>query len=270
MSSSLDDWKHWRDDRVVAARAPHGPLALAGTHWLADLRGGVPGVPGRWEQQGSCVILTAAGHDGLQVDGVALDGPVRLCPDTADKPSLITHGGRLLVLILREGEYAVRVYDPASRARAVFAGIDAHPFDERWTLPARFTAYPAVRTVEVRNADGRERGLALAGTVSFTPPADAAGQGAADGLPERTLRVGQAADGSLSAVFADASSGPDSFGFRFVSLPAPGPDGATVLDFNRAYLPPCAFAEHFICPFPPPGNRLDAAVRAGERRILQH
>ncbi|WP_225448387.1 DUF1684 domain-containing protein [Streptacidiphilus sp. P02-A3a] len=283
MSSSLDDWKHWRDDRVVAARAPHGPLALTGTHWLADLRGGVPDVPGRWERQGDCVVLTAARHDGLEVDGVALDGPVRLCPDTAPKPSLITHGGRLLVLILREGEYAVRIYDPASHARAVFAGIDAHPFDERWTLPARFTPYPGPRTVTVPNADGRERGLALAGTVAFTLPSNgdagaAAGTAAAAGAAasaasaaeERTLQVSQAADGSLSAVFADASSGRESFRFRFISLPAPGLDGATVLDLNRAYLPPCAFADHFICPFPPPGNRLDATVPAGETRILQH
>lgn len=268
MSSSLDDWKHWRDDRVVAARAPHGPLALTGTHWLADLRGGVPGVPGRWERQGECVVLTAARHDGLEVDGVALDGPVRLCPDTAPTPSVITHGGRLLVLILREGEYAVRIYDPASQARSVFAGIDAHPFDERWTLPARFTPYPGPRTVPVPNADGRERGLALAGTVAFTLPPTGAVSTAVD--EERTLHVSQAADGSLSAVFADASSGRESFRFRFVSLPAPGPDGATVLDLNRAYLPPCAFADHFICPFPPPGNRLDSAVAAGETRILQH
>jgi len=262
VSSSLDDWKHWRDDRVVAARAPHGPLALTGTHWLADLRGGVPGVPGRWEQQGDCVVLTAARHDGLEVDSVALDGPVRLCPDTAPKPSLITHGGRLLVLILREGEYAVRIYDPASHSRSAFAGIDAHPFDERWTLPARFTPYSDVRTVSVPNADGRERGLALAGTVAFTPPVPVAG--------EWTLHVSQAGDGSLSAVFADASSGQGSFRFRFVSLPAPGPDGSTVLDFNRAYLPPCAFADHFICPFPPPGNVLESVVPAGETRILQH
>lgn len=264
MSSSLDDWKHWRDDRVVTARAPHGPLALTGTHWLADLRGGIPGVPGRWERQERCVILTAARHDGLEVDSIALDGTVRLCPDTAPKPSLITHGGRLLVLILREGEYAVRIYDPASPARSVFAGIDAHPFDEQWTLPARFTAFPKPDTVTVPNADGRERGLTLAGTVAFALPS-AAGPDA-----EQTLQVGQAEDGSLSAVFADASSGRESFRFRFVSLPAPGPDGSTVLDFNRAYLPPCAFADHFICPFPPPGNRLAAVVAAGETRILQH
>ncbi|MFC1412125.1 DUF1684 domain-containing protein [Streptacidiphilus sp. N1-12] len=261
MSSSLDDWKHWRDDRVVVARAPHGPLALTGTYWLADLREGLPGVPGRWELQGSCVVLTAARHDGLEVDHVALDGSVRLCPDTAPKPSLITHGGRLLLLILREGEYAVRIYDPASAARSAFAGIDAHPYDAAWALPARFTPYPQARTVPVENADGRERGLALAGEVAFTPP------GRREPL---TLQVGQAEDGSLSAVFADTGSGKQVFRFRFLDLPAPDADGLTEIDFNWAHLPPCAFADHFICPFPPPGNTLPLAVAAGEKRVLQH
>lgn len=261
MSSSLDDWKHWRDDRVVSARAPHGPLSLTGTHWLADLREGLPGVPGHWELQGNCVVLTAARHDGLEVDNVALDGSVRLCPDTAPRPSLITHGGRLLLLILREGEYAVRAYDPASAARARFAGIDAHPYDTAWALPARFTAYPEARTVVVPNADGRERGLGLAGTVAFTAPGAAA---------ESVLQVGRGADGALSAVFADAGSGGQSFRFRFLSLAAPGPDGGTEIDFNRAYLPPCAFADHFLCPFPPPGNTLSVTVAAGEKRVLQH
>jgi uncharacterized protein (DUF1684 family) len=261
VSSSLDDWKHWRDARVVAARAPHGPLSLTGTHWLSELRGGVPGVPGRWEQVDGCVVLTAARHDGLEVNATALDGPVRLCPDTAPTPSTITHGGRRLVLILRGGEYAVRIYDPASPARTSFAGIDADPYDAAWVRPAHFTPYESTRTVTVPNADGRERGLALAGTVAFTDPSGA----------DRTLNVSRSEDGSLSAVFADESSGPQSFPFRFVSLPAPGEgDGMTVLDFNRAHLPPCAFADHFLCPFPPPGNRLAVAVLAGETRVLRH
>jgi len=269
VSSRLDDWKHWRDDRVVEARAPHGPLALTGTYWLADLREGLPGVPGRWELQGSCVVLTAARHDGLEVDNTALDGSVRLCPDTAPRPSLITHGGRLLLLILREGEYAVRIYDPASATRAAFAGIDAHPYQETWVLPARFTPYPEARTVAVPNADGRERTLALAGTLAFDAP------GATGAPVPLTLHVSQAGDGSLSAVFADAGSGAQAFRFRFLSLPAPAPAGAegegvTEVDFNRAYLPPCAFADHFICPFPPPGNTLPLVVGAGEKRVLQH
>lgn len=260
MTSSLDDWKHWRDNRVVVARAPHGPLSLTGTHWLSDLREGIPGVPGRWELQGSCVVLTAARHDGLEVDNTALDGSVRLCPDTAPSPSLITYGGRLLRLILRGGEYAVRIYDPASPSRSTFAGIDTHPYAADWALPAQFTRYDRARTITVRHADGRERALDLAGTVAFRTATGAA----------QELLVSEAGDGVLSAVFADAASGPQSSLFRFLHIAAPAAGGSAELDFNRAHLPYCAFAEHFACPFPPPGNTLPFAVEAGEKRVLRH
>jgi uncharacterized protein (DUF1684 family) len=83
-------------------------------------------------------------------------------------------------------------------------------------------------------------------------------------------------DGVLQAVFTDATSAADypdparpdpAYRFRFVLFDPPDGDGATVADLNRAYLPPCAFSEFFVCPFPPPGNTLDVAVAAGERAV---
>jgi uncharacterized protein (DUF1684 family) len=38
-----------------------------------------------------------------------------------------------------------------------------------------------------------------------------------------------------------------------------------VLDFNFAYHPSCAFDPRWSCPLAPPENRLDMAIRAGER-----
>ena len=67
--------------------------------------------------------------------------------------------------------------------------------------------------------------------------------------------------------FADATSGAGSFRFRFLYPQAPDAEGRTAVDLNRAQLPQCAFADHFLCPFPPPGNTLDVAVEAGERNL---
>ena len=44
----------------------------------------------------------------------------------------------------------------------------------------------------------------------------------------------------------------------------PPVDGKVVLDFNRAYSPPCAFTPHATCPLPPANNRLPVAIEAGE------
>ncbi|ANH90818.1 hypothetical protein A8713_06295 [Streptomyces sp. SAT1] len=258
MTDASDRWKQWHEDRTASVSAPYGPLALTGTHWLEDHPGGLlPGVPGSWAADGDAVVLDAVEADGLTVDGRPFAGRVRLGADTAaPADARVARGERRLVVLVREGAWGVRDYDPDSAARRAFRGIEATAHDPRWSVPGRFTPYEESRTVRVPNADGRERGLALAGELAFT----------LEGR-ELTLQAARRPDGGLWAVFADATSGDSSFRFRFLYPQAPDAEGRTTVDLNRAELPPCAFADHFICPFPPPGNTLDLAIPAGERAL---
>ncbi|MFG2653047.1 DUF1684 domain-containing protein [Streptomyces sp. NPDC048436] len=263
------DWKHWHEQRTETVSAPYGPLALTGTHWLADHPDGrLPGIPGRWTEAGDEIVLTADADadadDGLTVDGRLLSGEVRLGADPGQVAAArVALGERRLVVLRREGLWAVRDFDPESAARRAFQGIEATEYDARWAAVGRFTPYAAdgtgsgVRTVRVGNADGVERGLGLGGELAFT----LAGK-------EHTLQVSVEGDGSLWAVFADTTGGVSSHRFRFLRPAAPDAEGRTTVDFNRALLPPCAFADHFLCPFPPPGNTLDAEIAAGERNLL--
>ncbi|MCX4822070.1 DUF1684 domain-containing protein [Streptomyces sp. NBC_01142] len=252
------NWQTWHEQRTATVSAPYGPLSLTGTHWLADYpEGRVPAVPGTWTEDGGEVVLTASADDRLSVDGKPLTGRIRLTADHGPiSESRVAHGERRLVLLRREGLWAVRDFDPASPARQAFRGIDVTAYDARWVLPGRFRPYEH-RSVRVENADGRERGLGLGGEIVF----------ALDG-EECTLHVAVEPDGSLWAVFADATSGDTSYRFRFLRPCAPAADNSVTVDFNRSLLPPCAFADHFICPFPPPGNTLVAGVPAGERNLL--
>ncbi|MFC9649140.1 MULTISPECIES: DUF1684 domain-containing protein [unclassified Streptomyces] len=263
-ATAAQDWESWRERRTATVSAPYGPLSLTGTHWLADYpEGQLPGIPGVWRadegnEGADEVVLTAADGDGLTADGRPLAGEIRLTADSGPfEESRIAAGGRRLVVLRREGLWAVRAFDPESAARRAFRGIEATPYDPDWTLPGRFRPYGTSRTVRVENADGRERGLGLGGEIVFT----------VDGT-EHTLQVAIEADGSLWAVFADTTSGKGSYRFRFLRPAAPAADGTVTVDFNRSLLPPCAFADHFICPFPPPGNTLPIAVPAGERDLL--
>ncbi|MER5752067.1 DUF1684 domain-containing protein [Streptomyces sp. NPDC002088] len=258
-TDASDDWKQWHELRTESVSAPYGPLALTGTHWLEDYpEGQLPDIPGSWVADGDVVVLTAAEADGLTVDGEPFSGEVRLAADpgpvTAARVAL---GERRLVVLVREGSWGVRDFDPDAEARHRFQGIEATPYDPRWSVPGRFTPYGEDRTVRVENADGRERGLGLGGELAFT----------LDGQ-KLSLQVTVEGDGSLWAVFADTTSGESSYRFRFLRPAAPDAEGRTTVDLNRALLPPCAFADHFICPFPPPGNRLAVAIPAGERNLL--
>ncbi|MGW6946528.1 DUF1684 domain-containing protein [Streptomyces xanthophaeus] len=263
MSDDADDppaaWRKWHEHRVATVSAPYGPLALTGTHWLADYpEGRIPAVPGRWRTNGAAVTLSAAPGDGILLDGEPLAGEVLLAPDESPPAhSRLVAGRTRLVLFRREGNWAVRVFDPDSKARSAFTGIEASPYDPAFALPGRFRPYGEDRTVQVENADGRARGLGLGGEISFR----------FEGV-EHTLQVAvDEEDGSLWAVFGDATGGRSSYRFRFLRPGTPDASGAVTVDFNRSLLPPCAFADHFICPFPPPGNTLPFEVAAGERRL---
>jgi uncharacterized protein (DUF1684 family) len=258
-TDAVDEWKQWHEHRAETVSAPYGPLALTGTYWLEDHPDGrLPDIPGIWAADSEGVVLTAVADDGLTVDGQPLDGAVRLAADAGPvSGARVAYGERRLVVIVREGVWGVRDFDPASQARREFRGIEATPYHPRWSVPGRFTPYGEDRTVRVENADGRARGLGLGGELEFT----------LDGR-EFTLQVTVEGDGSLWAVFADVSSGNGSYRFRFLRPAAPDAEGRTTVDFNRALLPPCAFADHFICPFPPPGNTLGIAVEAGERNLV--
>ncbi|MFF5006715.1 DUF1684 domain-containing protein [Streptomyces phaeochromogenes] len=259
-ADASEEWKHWHEHRTETVSAPYGPLALSGTHWIEDYPEELlPDMPGRWSLDGDAVVLTADAADGLLVDGEPFAGEVRLGADPGPATTArVAHGERRFVVLVREGALGVRDFDPASPARQAFRGIEATPYDPRWSVPGRFTPYGEDRTVRVANADGRERGLGLGGELAF-----------ALGGQELTLQVAVQGDGSLWAVFGDVTSGNGSYRFRFLRPAAPDTEGRTTVDFNRALLPPCAFADHFICPFPPPGNTLSAAIAAGERNLLR-
>ncbi|MFJ5270303.1 DUF1684 domain-containing protein [Streptomyces sp. NPDC088358] len=257
-TDASEDWKQWHEHRIETVSAPYGPLALTGTHWLADYPDGrLPDIPGRWTAEEEDVVLTAAPEDGLSVDGEPFTGEVRLVADVGPAAGArVGTGERRFVVLVREGVWGVRDFDPAAPTRTTFKGIEATPYDPHWSVPGHFTPYGERRTVRVENADGQTRGLELGGILAFT----------LDGA-DLTLQVSVESDGSLWAVFADATSGDGSYRFRFLRPAAPDAEGRTTVDFNRAVLPPCAFADHFVCPFPPPGNTLGAAVAAGERTL---
>lgn len=72
--------------------------------------------------------------------------------------------------------------------------------------------------------------------------------------------------GSLFLAFGDRTSAEETYGAgRYLDV-SKVPGSPTVeLDFNKAYNPYCAYNESYSCPFPPPENLLDVAIRAGEK-----
>ena len=68
-------------------------------------------------------------------------------------------------------------------------------------------------------------------------------------------------------MFKDATNASTTYGYRMLDAPVVAKGEWTVLDFNLASNPPCAYSSYTTCPLPPPENRLAVAIEAGEKRF---
>lgn len=265
------DWRHERQERLLR---PDGFLSLVGLHWLKPgatyvgsaqdngtrLALGPPQVGLLDVRKDGTVTLRVADGAEVTVDGEPAEGTVALVPDSKGKPTVVgfNRGDASFVLIERGGRFALRVRNAMARTRTSFPGIDYFDIDPGFRFESRFEAHPPGKTIDIVNMLGMVEPMANPGRVLFEK----------DGKPY-SLEALDEGDGELFFVFADRTSGHQSYpASRFLYAKPAGPDGKVVLDFNRAYNPPCAYTPYSTCPMPPPENRLDLAVTAGEKKPL--
>lgn len=265
------DWRHERQERLLR---PDGFLSLVGLHWLnpgatyvgsaqdngTRLALGPPQIGMLDVRKDGTVTLRIADGAEVTVDGEPAEGTVALVPDSKGKPTVVgfNRGDASFVLIERGGRFALRVRNAMARTRTSFPGIDYFEIDPGFRFEARFEAHPPGKTIDIVNMLGMVEPMANPGRVLFEK----------DGKPY-SLEALDEGDGELFFVFADRTSGHQSYpASRFLYAKPAGPDGKVVLDFNRAYNPPCAYTPYSTCPMPPPENRLDLAVTAGEKKPL--
>jgi len=227
-------------ERWAAVSAPHGTAALRHTHWLDAEPRAYDGAPGLWRGEGGRVV------------GTGLPGTVS--DVTLSAGEHLDVGALRLKAINRGGAPALRVFDPEAPGRTSLRGILSFPHDDAWAIAGVFHPAAEGQSIVIESVDGYEREEPAVGTISLEVDGDAV-----------DLTVWGDLDDELEAVIADGTSNVDAYRFRFLPIDVPGADGGVTVDFNRAYLPPCAFSDHYVCPLPPLNNRLAARVEAGER-----
>ncbi|WP_320778685.1 DUF1684 domain-containing protein [Streptomyces sp. CRN 30] len=156
-----------------------------------------------------------------------------------------------------EPEHGLRFWDAAAPAIEAFDHVEVFPYDPAWVLEAAFTPVPGARRVPFEHIrdNGGTRDLVVPGDISLT----------IDGR-DYTLSAFDD-DGTLLLVFGDPTNGDTTYGAgRFLFVERTADEHRVVLDFNRAFVPPCGFSDQYNCPMPPRQNRLHLAVRAGEKR----
>jgi hypothetical protein len=259
----------WRAEREARLKADGGWLTVAGLYWLKDganrfgtakgnevvlPEGSAPALAGVFELGGGKTTVRV--EPGVSV--TAKGAPVttaELRPDTSGEPDVLSLGRLTLHVISRGGRYGIRLKDADNPRRREFKGLRWFPASEASRITARFVPFDPPRTIEIPNVLGQIEQMTCPGQAIFKI-------GGTEMTLEPVLESPDAKE--LFFIFRDATAGRETYpGGRF--LYAERPKGATlVLDFNKAYSPPCAFTSYATCPLPPKQNRLPVRIEAGE------
>ena len=263
----IDDW---RAKRVERLKAPNGWLSLVGLEWLKEGANTIGSA-----KDNAIVIAKAPPHLGTvvldrgratisldprardaKIDGESKPG-AELVDDSQEKPTTVSFGSANFYLIKRDDKFGLRIKDTAAPTRTHFVGIDNFDIDPSWRVEAKWEAYDPPHEIEQGNILGQIEKVVVPGAAVFEH----------DGKTYRVEPIIEnPGDTDLFLVFADRTSGKETYGAaRFLYAAAPK-DGKVLLDFNKAYNPPCAFTPYATCPLPTQQNRLDTRVTAGEKK----
>jgi uncharacterized protein len=249
----------WVKEREAELTLPDGWTSLIGLHWVEGKQQSVGGAEssgirlriapdklGKVEQRDGSLFFSAEPGAGVTLDGKPLHGEVQLKPEERGGGTKLRYdGGKGQITVIdRKGKLALRVRHADSPDRLNFKGLDVFTPDEQWQVKAVFVAHPPGKTLTIANIIGDVNESPNPGYVEFER----------NGKTWRLEATGDPAKG-LSFVFKDATSGKETYGVgRFLKTGPVAEDGTVVVDFNRAYNPPCAFTEYATCPLPPKEN----------------
>lgn len=282
-TSSATAWKTdllaWRAQQAKDLQKPNGWLTLVGLEWLK------PGDNSFGSANGNAVVVSAAGAPhlgmvrltgdalellpptagypkGLLVDGTAPADPQVLAADSSDHPSKITLGSVTITIIHRGDRYGLRIKDSQTHARLQFHGLKWYPPNQTYRVLAKWVPYNPPHQVAIPTILGTEVMSDVPGVAEFT----------LDGQALRLEPILESPDDKdLFFILRDATSKSETYGagrFLYTELPDHGltQPGELWLDFNRAENPPCAYTPYATCPLPPPQNRLQVTIPAGQQR----
>ena len=255
VARTIEETKEWRRVREARLNEDRGWLSVSGLAWLKD---------------GETTIGSAEGNGVLLADGPAHWGVVTrsgtkltLRPQDGDAREVTPAEapfqiGRTWVQAIRRADLlGFRLWDPQNARKLAFPGLEWYEVGSDFRVKGRLIPSDPVRTVKIANVIGQVNDYVSPGVVEFTLGGKAL---------TLTPVFETAARDELFYIFKDGTAAKTTYGAgRFVYSGLPDQDGMVILDFNRAYSPPCAFTDFATCPLPPAENRLAVFIEAGEK-----
>jgi len=259
--------EEWHQKRIERLRSPEGWLSLVGLFPLAEGANSfgsaanndlvfpekTPAHAGVLRLADGLVTIEPASDAGITVDGRPVT-TMPLASDSSGNATVLEMGSLRFYVIARPNGLYVRLKDREAALITQFEGIERYPVREQYRVVARFEPYNPPKMLTIPNVMGYESTEACPGALVFT-------------LEGQTYRLEPTVVGDeFFVVFGDETSGVETYGGgRYLYTAMPDAEGRVILDFNRAYNPPCVFTHYATCALPHADNILSARIEAGEK-----
>ncbi|MCP4120505.1 MAG: DUF1684 domain-containing protein [Bacteroidetes bacterium] len=260
----LESWKQNRDTRL---RSEFSFVNLVGLHWLKQGENSfgssgdndivfpkkAPGQIGSINLQDSILTFSAGSGAEVMIDSLIATEAVVYSASEGVNP-VMSSGSFKWHIIERAGNYGIRLRDLEHPRVLEPLNIQYYDWSADWRIMAEFVPYETPQTIEIENIVGFSFDEEIHGEIVF--------QVEGQSYSIMPLLV----DEGFFILFADATSGDETYGAgRYMVADRPDEEGKVMLDFNKAYNPPCAFTDFATCPLPPRENILEIPIIAGEK-----
>lgn len=261
--------KAWQQRRLKGLQNKNGWLSLAGLFWLEQGKNTFGSDKGNdlvikevkapaqigtffWEKD---EVRFAASKEATVLHEDKNVSELKLETDEKGKPTALQCGSLTWYIIKRGNRLGVRLKDSQHPRLSKLEKIDSFPVNPQWRIEAVLERFKQPRQITIPNVLGMEEQEEVQGALVFK----------IGGKEYRLLPLG---DKDLFVIFGDETNGTETYGGgRFLSVAEPDQQGRTIIDFNKAFNPPCVFSNYATCPLPPQENELEVRVTAGEKMV---
>ncbi len=259
--------EQWHKKRIANLKKENGWLNLVGLFWLKEgtnkfgsdksndiiFPEGTPKFIGYFILNNGNVKVKI--NNGLNVkNDDKIIHETELKNDLSGNPTILSYKSFRWFIIKRSDRYGVRLRNLEAPLVKNFKGIDYYPINPEWKVQAIFEKYQDPKILYIPTIIGTVEKDTSYGILKFR----------LNGKEYHLNPIEE--DNRFFVIFADKTSGVETYGGgRFLYVPKPASSGKTVIDFNKAYNPPCAFTKFATCPLPPKDNYLKLEITAGEK-----
>lgn len=262
----------WQNQRLERLKSKDGWLSLAGLYWLEEGENSFGSdssndivFPEKAEAFCGSLVLDSGSVSLRVAEGVAIslnDSLVKeleLRDDHSGNTTRLQQGDLAWYIIKRGERFGIRLRDHKHPRIDELDHIPSYPIQTGYVVEATLEPFEKPRTMIVATPlEGFTESYECPGILNFR-------------IKGEKLQLHPFISGEgYFLVFADETTGLDTYGAGRFMYATPDSAGRILLDFNKAYNPPCAFSPFATCPMPPGENFLPAAIEAGEKSVHLH